>query len=102
MSAGVARSGLGDVPQALRLGEAGQLLVGLILDLPDALPGDYVRPPDFIQGAPVLAAEPVAELEDAALAVAQRVEDVPQGLVAELGLRGGLRGDGLVVGEELA
>src|SRR6476660_4784474 len=59
------RAPLGDVAQLLRLGQRLQLLERLVLDLADALARDVERPPDLVQRAGMLAAEPVAQLEHA-------------------------------------
>src|SRR5207247_5276010 len=79
--AGAARSG--DFAQLLRLSQRLELLEGLILDLADPLAGDVERPPDLVEGAGVLAAEPVAELQHAALAVGEVFERLPQGLLGQ-------------------
>ena len=67
---------LRDVPQPLRLGEAGKLLQGLVLDLADALAGDVEGAPDLVQGARVLAAEarsPGRRETESALSLAERM-----------------------------
>src|SRR5918995_3417073 len=94
--------GLRNFAELLRLGEALQLLQRLVLDLADALAGDVERPPHLIQRTGMLAAEPVAELEHAALAVGEVLEGLLQRLLGEqLGgpLEGGL---GALIGDELA
>src|SRR3954469_4058428 len=92
---------LGDVPELLGLGEALKLLEGLVLDLADALPRDVERAPDLVERARVLAAEAVAELEDAALAVGEVLQRLAQRLLGE-DLRGALvRRLGALVGDEL-
>src|SRR3954447_15009376 len=93
---------LGDVAQLLRLGQRLQLLERLVLDLADALARDVERAPDLVERARVLAAEAVAELEDAALAVGEVLQRLAQRLFCE-DLRGALvRRLGALVGDELA
>src|SRR3954470_13260493 len=60
-----------DVAKLLGLSEALELLERLVLDLADALAGDVERPPDLVEGARVLAAQPVAKLEDTPLPVGE-------------------------------
>ena len=55
-----------------------KLLQRLVLDLADPLAGDVEGPPDLVEGARVLAAQSVAKLEHAALAVGE----VLQGLAS--------------------
>src|SRR4051794_23195450 len=94
--------GLGDGPELRGLGEALKLLEGLVLDLADALARDVERPADLVERARVLAAEAVAQLEDAALAVGQVLEGLAQRFLGE-DLRGALvRRLGALVGDELA
>src|SRR3954447_9282062 len=101
---GVGRRGcclLSDVPQLLSLGEALELLQRLVLDLADALARDIERPPDLVERARVLPAEPVPQLEDAALAVGEILQGLAQRFLGEdLGgpLVGGL---GALVSDEL-
>src|SRR5688572_17131659 len=93
---------LRDVAQLLRLGEALELLQRLVLDLPDALAGDVERPPHLVERARVLAAEPVAQLEHAPLAVGEVLQRLAQRLLGE-DLGGALvRRLGPLVGDELA
>ena len=93
---------LRDVAELLRLGEALQLLQRLVLDLADALARDVERPPDLVERARVLAAEAVAQLEHAALAVGEVLQRLAQRLLGE-DLRGALvRRLGPLVGDELA
>src|SRR5438045_6114474 len=92
----------GDLAELLRLREGLELLQALGLDLPDPLAGDVEGTADLVQGPRVLAAEPVAELEHAALAVGEVLEGLLQRLLGEqLGgtLEGGL---GALIGDELA
>src|SRR4051812_1922862 len=79
----------GDVAELLGLRERLQLLQRLVLDLADALARDVERPPDLVQRAGMLAAEPVAQLEHPALAVGEVLERLAQGLLRE-DLRGAL------------
>src|SRR5205823_10339252 len=60
---------LGDVAELLGLSQRLELLERLVLDLADALAGDVEGPPDLVQRPRVLAAQAVAQLEHAALAV---------------------------------
>src|SRR5215207_6168841 len=93
---------LGDFAELLRLSQGLKLLEALVLDLPDALAGDVEGPPHLVERARMLAAEPVAELEHAALAVGEVLEGLLQRLLGEqLGgaLEGGL---GTLIGDELA
>ena len=74
----------------------------LVLDLADPLARDVERAPDLVERARVLAAEAVAQLEHAALAVAEVLERLAQSLVGE-DLHGPLvRGLGPLVGDQLA
>src|SRR3954467_11380242 len=96
------RPSLGHVAQLLRLGERLKLLERLVLDLADALARDVERAADLVEGARVLAAQPVAELEHAALAVGQVLERLAQGFLGE-DLGGAVvRRLGALVGDELA
>src|SRR5438067_1305007 len=73
----------GDVAELLGLGEALQLLQGLVLDLADPLAGDIERAADLVERARVLASEPVAELEHAPFPVGEVLERLPQRLLGE-------------------
>src|SRR5687768_14271755 len=95
-------TGLRDVAELLRLGEALQLLQRLVLDLADPLARDIERAADLVEGARVLAAEPVAELEHAALAVGQVLERLAERLLGEDLRRPLVRRLGALVGDELA
>src|SRR6476620_687494 len=77
------RAPLGDVAQLLRLGQRLQLLQRLVLDLADALARDVERPPDLVQRAGMLAAEPVAQLEHAPLAVGEVLECLTERFLGE-------------------
>src|SRR5918998_739826 len=83
------RGALRDVAKLLRLGEALELLERLVLDLADALARDVERAPDLVQRARVLPAQPVAQLQHAALAVRQVLQRLAEGLLGE-DLRGPL------------
>src|ERR1019366_7222980 len=90
------------VAQFLGLREVLELLERLVLDLADPLARDIERTADLIERARVLAAEAVAQLEHAPLAVAEVFERVSQGFLGE-DLHGALVWRlGLFVGDELA
>src|SRR5688500_8349268 len=90
------------VSQLLGLGEALELLQRLVLDLADPLARDVERAADLVERPRVLAAEPVAQLEDAPLAIGEVLERLAQRLLGE-DLGGPLvRGLGALVGDELA
>src|SRR5687768_9881306 len=90
----------GDIPKLLGLGERLQLLERLVLDLADALARHVERAPDLVERARVLAAEAVAELEDAALAIGEVLQRLAQRLLGE-DLRRALVGRlGALVGDE--
>src|ERR1019366_2978849 len=98
----IAGSDLDVVTQLLSFGEGLELLERLVFDLADAFAGDVERPPDLVQRARVPAAEPVAQLEHAPLAVAEVLERGSQGFLGD-GLHGALVGRlGALVGDELA
>src|SRR3954468_14082216 len=97
----VACLGLGDVAQLLRLSQRLQLLQRLVLDLTDALAGDVERPPDLVERARVVAAEPVAQLEHAALAVGEVLQRLAQRLLGEDLGRALVRRLGALVSDEL-
>src|SRR3984893_5659515 len=79
-----------------------ELLERLALDLADPLARNVERAPDLLECARVLAADAVAQLEHAALAVGEVLERVAQGLLGE-DLHGALVGRlGLFGGDELA
>src|SRR4029079_8074986 len=93
---------LRDVAELLRLCERLKLLERLVLDLADSLAGDVEGAADLVERARVLAAQPVAELEHAALAVREVLERLAEGLLRE-DLGGALvRRLGPLVGDELA
>jgi DNA-directed RNA polymerase sigma subunit (sigma70/sigma32) len=73
----------GDFAKLLRLCERLQLLQRLVLDLADPLAGDVEGPPDLVEGARMLAAESVAQLEHAPLAVGEVLERLAQGLIGD-------------------
>src|SRR5207253_6272772 len=75
-----------DVLQRLGLCERAQLLQALVLDLPDPLARDAERPPDLVQRARMLAVQPVAKFEHAALAGREAAEHAPQRCLAQLHL----------------
>src|SRR5918995_5522328 len=92
---------LRDFAKLLRLGERLELLQRLVLDLADPLAGHVEGPPHLVQGARVLAAEPVPELQHAPLPVGEVLERLAERLLGEdVGgaLVGRLR---LLVGDEL-
>src|SRR3954470_10216058 len=93
---------LGDVAQFLRFSQRLQLLQRLVLDLADALARDVERAAHLVERAWVLAAEAVAQLEHAALAIREVLQRLAQRLLRE-DLRGALVGRlGPLVGDELA
>src|SRR5215208_7331395 len=93
---------LGDVAELLGLRERLQLLERLVLDLADALARHVERAADLVQRARVLAAEAVAQLQHATLAIGEVLQRLAQGLLGE-DLRGALvRRLGPLVGDELA
>src|SRR5204863_7855874 len=93
-------AGLRDFAQLLRLGQRLQLFQRLVLDLADALAGDVERPPYLVEGAGMLAAQPVPELEHAPLAVGEVLEGLAQRLLGEK-VRGAVeRRLGLLIGDE--
>src|SRR5215211_6425011 len=93
---------LGDVAELLGLRERLQLLQRLVLDLADPLARHVERAADLVQRARVLAAEAVAQLEHASLAVGEVLQRLAQRLFGE-DLRGALvRRLGPLVGDELA
>jgi hypothetical protein len=67
----IAGSGLDVVAKLLGLGKALEFLERLVLDLADPLARDVERAPDLVECARMLAADPVAQLEHAPLAVAE-------------------------------
>src|SRR5690349_23303848 len=96
------RALLRDVAELLGLGEALELLERLVLDLADALARHVERATDLVECAGMLAAEAVAQLEHAALAVGEVLQRLAQRLLGE-DLRGALvRRLGPLVGDELA
>src|SRR5688500_1414201 len=93
---------LGDVAELLRLGERLELLERLVLDLADPLAGHVERAAHLVERARVLAAQAVAQLEHAALAVGQVLQRLAERLLRE-DLGGALvRRLGALVGDELA
>jgi len=59
------------VAQLLGFGEVLELLERVVFDLADALARDVERAPDLLEGARMLAAKAVAQLEHAPFAVAE-------------------------------
>src|SRR5204862_2196332 len=101
-AAGKAPRGSGDVAQLLGLGQRLQLLERLVLDLADALAGDVEGAPHLVERAGVLAAQSVAQLEYAPLAVGEILQRLAQRLLGQdlrRPLVGRLRA---LVGDELA
>src|SRR5436190_18849559 len=95
------RCWLGDVLQGVRVREGAQLLERLVLDLADALACDVERASHLVERARVLAVEPVAELEHAALTVRERREDLLQRLLPHRDLRRLVGQRHVLVGEEM-
>src|SRR3954453_16943978 len=93
---------LSDVAELLGLRERLQLLERLVLDLADALARHVERAADLVQRARVLAAEAVAQLEHAPLAVGEVLQRLAQRLLGEDLRRPLVRGLGPLVGDELA
>src|SRR6187402_3421855 len=92
----------GDLAQLLGFAQLLQLLERLVLDLADALAGDVEGPSHLVERARVLAAEAVAQLQNAALAVGEVLQRLLQRLFREQ-VRGAVEGGlGLLVGDELA
>src|SRR3954465_5257446 len=92
----------GDGAELLGFGEALQLLQRLVLDLADPLARDVERAAHLVERARVFPAEPVAQLQHAALAVRQVLERLAQRLLGE-DLGGAVVGRlGALVGDELA
>src|SRR5215208_16902 len=90
------------VAELLGLRERLQLLERLVLDLADALARHVERAAHLVQGAGMLAAESVAQLEHAPLAVREVLQRLAQRLLGE-DLGGALVGRlGTLVGDELA
>src|SRR3954470_3131837 len=93
---------LSNIAELLGFGEALQLLQRLVLDLSDPLARDVERAAHLVERARVLAAEAVAQLQHAALAVRQVLERLAQRLLGE-DLGGAVvRRLGALVGDELA
>src|SRR5439155_6228585 len=90
-----------DVLQRLGLCERAQLLQALVLDLPDPLARDAERPPDLVQRARMLAVQPVAKFEHAALAGREAAEHAPQRCLAQLHLGDLVRQRLVLVSEEV-
>src|ERR1700735_5802809 len=80
---GAPRRPSGHVAELLCLRERLQLLERLVLDLADALTRDVERTTDLIECARVLAAEPVAQLQDPTLAVGEVLQSLAQRLLGE-------------------
>src|SRR6476659_8343199 len=89
------------IAQLLRVGQRPQLLQALVLDLPDALAGDVERAADLVQRPRVLTVQPVAQLEDAALARRELREDLLERLLAERDLGCLFRQRHRLVGDEV-
>src|SRR5438105_1032065 len=85
----------------MRVRERSQLLQRLILDLTDALARDVERPPHLVERPRMLAVEAVPQLEDAAIAVRERAEDLPQRLPTHRGLGRLVGKRDVLVGEEM-
>jgi hypothetical protein len=79
----LAGSVLDVVAQLLGLVEFLELLERAVFDLPDALARDVERSADLVECARALAADAVAQLEHAALAVAEVLERVSQRFLGE-------------------
>src|SRR5918911_2415282 len=90
------------VAELLGLRERLQLLQRLVLDLADALARHVERAAHLVERARVLAAEAVAQLEHAALAVGQVLQRLAQRLLGEDLRRALVRRLGALVGDELA
>src|SRR3954464_45999 len=99
--AGRHRPLLRDVAELLGLGERLQLLQRLVLDLADALARHVERAAHLVERAGVLATQPVAQLEDPALAVGEVLQRLAQGLLGEDLGRALVRRLRALVGDEL-
>src|SRR5215208_470679 len=93
---------LGDFAKLLSFGEGLELLQRLVLDLADPLARDVEGPADLVKGPRVLATQPIAQLEHAALPVRKVLERLAQRLLGQK--VGGTveRRFRLLVGDELA
>src|SRR4051812_18667185 len=90
-----------DVAQLRCESEGAELFQALVLDLPDPLARHVERPADLVQRPGLLAVEPVAQLEDAPLAVRERLEDRAQRFVPQRLLSLLVRQRHRLVGEEV-
>src|SRR6185437_4507103 len=90
------------VAKRLRFGKALELLQRVVLDLADALAGDPECADDLLERAGLLALQAEAQLDHLALALGQRVERAVDVLAPQRHRRRIERGDGLLVGDEVA
>ncbi len=71
-----------------------------MLNLTDTLARHVEHATQLVQGARLLATKAVAQLKHTALTVGELVEQVTERFVAQCGLGGHLRSDGVLIGEE--
>src|SRR5205814_6233120 len=91
-----------DVLERLRLRKRAELLQALVLDLTNPLARDVERPPHLVERPRMLAVEPVAQFEDAALARGEAAEHALQRRFPQLHLGDLVRKRLVLVGEEVA
>ncbi len=98
----VGRVPLGDVADALGIGERAELLQPLVLDLPDALARDVECASHLVERSRLATVEPVPQLEHHALPLREVVQDRAERLTLQRRLGELVRERGRLVGEEVA